>query len=206
MSFSTYSGLQAEIAAWLDRTDLTSRIPGFIDLAHGYLNRTLRTQAQYAIVDANVGTEYLALPTDWLETINIDRVDTVGFPLDYRAPSALLDLTRKYSAPGRPRFYSIVGDRLRFIPAPDEEYPVRMEYYKQIPALSVSNTTNWLLTASPDVYLHGSLLYANKYLRDAEGMAIAKADLDEAIAQIETADERAGAAKTPRVHARVLGV
>lgn len=206
MGFSTYAELQTEIAEWLDRTDLTSRIPGFISLAHGYLNRTLRTQAQYAVVDSNVSSPYLALPDDWLETINIDRLDSIGSPLEYLSPSALLSVAKQHPAPGRPRCYSIVGGRLRFLPVPDKEYPIRMEYYRKIPALSGTNTTNWLLTANPDVYLHGSLLYANKYLRDTEGMAVAKADLDEAVSQIEAADERSGAVKTPRVHAKVLGV
>ena len=94
---------------------------------------------------------------------------------------------------------------LRLLPVPDGSYTLRMEYYQKIPALSDSNTSNWLLEKHPDVYLHSALFYANKFLRDPEGMAIAKADLDEALAEISRADQNAGVPKTPRMRSKVIG-
>lgn len=205
MPFADYDELKAEIAAWLDRTDLTAEIPGFIELGEGYANRKLRTQHQYAVVEATADSEYLALPDDWLETSNIDRDDRVWTPLEYLTPAQLVSLRRDHSVQGRPRAYSIVGGRLRLLPVPDGSYTLRMEYYQKIPALSASNTSNWLLENHPDVYLHAALFYANKYLRDPEGMAIAKADLDEALAEIYRADQNAGVPKTPRMRSKVIG-
>ncbi len=42
MAISTYAELQTATANWLDRTDLSSRIPEFIDLAEATFNRTIR--------------------------------------------------------------------------------------------------------------------------------------------------------------------
>ncbi len=205
MPFADYDELKAEIASWLDRTDLTTEIPGFIELAEGYANRKLRTQQQYAVVEATADSEYLALPDDWLETSNIDRDDRVWTPLEYLTPAQLVATRREHPTQGRPRAYSVVGGRLRLLPEPDSSYTLRMEYYQKIPALSDNNTSNWLLENHPDVYLHGALFYANKYLRDPEGMAIAKADLDEALAEIYRTDQNAGIPKTPRMRAKVIG-
>ena len=42
MTFTTYSGLKAEIADFLLRSDLTSAIPSFIRLAEAGIDRDLR--------------------------------------------------------------------------------------------------------------------------------------------------------------------
>jgi hypothetical protein len=41
-------------------------------------------------------------------------------------------------------------------------------YYAKIPALSVSNTTNWLLQKMPALYLHGALMHLGMFNRDNE--------------------------------------
>jgi hypothetical protein len=41
----------------------------------------------------------------------------------------------------------------------------------KIPALSDSNTSNWVLASHPDVYLYGSLAEAFKYSMDDEQAA-----------------------------------
>ena len=42
MAINSYSSLQTAVANWLDRSDLTDRIPEFIDLAEARINRALR--------------------------------------------------------------------------------------------------------------------------------------------------------------------
>ena len=43
-----------------------------------------------------------------------------------------------------------------------------MIYRANIPALSESNTTNWLLTLAPDLYLYGVLLESAPYMKEDE--------------------------------------
>jgi len=45
MAISTYSELQTAVANWLDRDDLTDRIPEFIALAEARFNRVLRLRS-----------------------------------------------------------------------------------------------------------------------------------------------------------------
>ena len=42
MAIGTYAELQTAVANWLDRDDLTDRIPEFIALAEAKMNRVLR--------------------------------------------------------------------------------------------------------------------------------------------------------------------
>ena len=65
MAISTYSELQTAVANWLDRDDLTARIPEFIVLAEARYNRELRIRGMETIVDISTvaGTRSYALPT-----------------------------------------------------------------------------------------------------------------------------------------------
>lgn len=204
MPFSTYTELKDEIADWLDRTDLTAKIPSFILLAEKTLNRRLRTRDQLETSSSTINGQYLALPDDWLQTENVVlESDPIG--LEYATPAQANALIDQLPPSGRPKYYTITGRNLRIIPAPDTSYAVKMDYYKAIPALSAGSPTNWLLTSNPDVYLAAALLAANTYLRDAEGMVSAKAALDLALEEISTADSRSKTPTTPVVRSRSIG-
>ena len=43
-----------------------------------------------------------------------------------------------------------------------------MIYRQNIPALTSTNTSNWLLTLAPDLYLYGTLLETAPYLKEDE--------------------------------------
>ena len=49
-------------------------------------------------------------------------------------------------------------------PVPASVYTMEMVYYAKIPALSDSATTNWCLTANPDLFLYGALMEAEPFL------------------------------------------
>ena len=67
---------------------------------------------------------------------------------------------------GRPRFYANVGNEIEVFPTPDTEYTMQLMYYGKTPALSASNTYNWLLQDAPDAYLYGALVQSAPYLQD----------------------------------------
>ena len=70
-----YDTLQSAIADWLNRADLTSQIQTFIQLAEGDLNTRLRTRDMVIRAEATSDNEYVQLPADWLEAINLQIVD-----------------------------------------------------------------------------------------------------------------------------------
>jgi hypothetical protein len=61
---------------------------------------------------------------------------------------------------------------IELIPAPAVDIEIEMIYYGKIPALTDSNTTNWLLTKAPDVYLYGALTHAAPFLMDDQRISV----------------------------------
>jgi len=64
-------------------------------------------------------------------------------------------------------------------------------YYAKVPALSDSNTTNWLLTEAPDIYLYGSLLPSAPYLDEDERATTWAQFYAAAIQQLNQASDQA---------------
>jgi hypothetical protein len=81
-----------------------------------------------------------------------------------------------------------------------------LTYYAKIPALTVSNTSNWLLVDSPDLYLYGSLLQAAPYLQDDQRITTWAALYTTAINDLKVSDERSRMATSAlRMRARSFG-
>jgi hypothetical protein len=108
-------------------------------------------------------------------------------------------------ASGKPSYYTIVGTQIEVIATPDTGYTGELTYYAKIPALSDSNTSNWLLAYAPDLYLYGALLEAAPYLKDDERLPVWSQMYVNSLGDIEVADQRASVSSTPLVRARSLG-
>lgn len=167
MALSNYSELQSAVADWLERGDLTARIPDFIRLAEVQLNRLLRTNPQKLRATATISDPFSAIPSDHLETLAItlsdgaSQWDLLASSLEQMAASAA-----ENPGTGKPRFWTQVGEQFQYFPAPDQAYTATLTYVRGIPGLSDTNTTNWLLTRFPDAYLFGALKEAGPFLRD----------------------------------------
>jgi len=75
-----------------------------------------------------------------------------------------MDQVKGTSQTGLPLAYTILGDTFRFMPRPDSNYTAFINYYKGFDALSDTNTTNYILTSHPSIYLYGSLFHAANFL------------------------------------------
>ena len=168
MSLSTYAELQSSIADWLNRSDLTSQIPDFISLAEAEFTRTLRHRKMITRSDATIDSEYSATPSDWMQSQQLILKTNPVTPLEYVTGEALNSLKATSSAVGRPTHYTNIGTELQVFPSPDSNYTAELVYFRNVPKLSDSNTTNWLLELAPDLYLYGTLLQSAPYLRDDE--------------------------------------
>lgn len=169
MAITTYSELQTAITNWNGgRTDVASRLVEYIALAEAKINRKLRTldmvtkNASFSITG-----EYVAVPTSFggVKTfyLNTDPKQ----PLEYMADEEMTGLFGTGSS--QPTHYNVQGSNFRFGPVPDATYSATLVYWLKVPALSNSNTTNWLLTSHPDAYLYGAMGEICGYLRDFEG-------------------------------------
>lgn len=173
MAITNYSELKSSIADWLNRADLTAVIPDFITLAEAQINRQLRTHDMIKRATATVTDDYFSVPLDWLETNVLVNLGTITIPMEYVDYERLNEL-KALSLTGDTRFYTMIDGKFLILPAATSESPVNLElsYVGKIPALSDSNTTNWLLTKSPDLYLYAALMQAEPYLKNDERVGL----------------------------------
>lgn len=170
MSIASYSDLQSAAADWLARTDLSSRIVDFITLAEARINRELRVREMVTQATGSISAQTLDTPTDFLETVRLTLDTASDMPLEYR-PIEDSELRVAGVTSGQPRWFTVVGSQFRFYPTPDGSYDYTLDYYAKVPALSVSATTNWLLTKAPDLYLFGTVAEGYSYLIEEERQA-----------------------------------
>lgn len=165
MSLSSYSALQESLLLWLARPgDTTIPIADCITLFESDASRKLRVHQQELSDDTVTvaGTASYALPDDFLEARKVSYIAANPLVLDYMTPAVLDDTWGIVQ--GVPQNYTIENENFRLGPVPADVYTIRIEYFSTIPALSDSNTSNWLLSTAPDAYLFGSLAEAELYL------------------------------------------
>jgi hypothetical protein len=167
MAITTYAELKSSIANWLNRDDLTSVIPDFISLTEAGINRDLRHYKMINRVDATLDSRYVQMPADWLETVRFGITSGTTYRLELVSRDDMLEYRQNTSdIAGIPKFYANIGDTIEVFPTPAAEYQMQLQYYAKTPALSDSNTDNWLLSDAPDIYLYGALVQAAPYLND----------------------------------------
>ena len=191
MALSTYAELKTSIGDWLNRSDLTSVIPDFISLAEAQVERTLRTRQMIVRANASFDVQYGAVPADFLEVKSLKLTSTnPQTPLSFLSIDALDAEMTKYTGSGKPKFFGVVGGQLRIVPTPDATYTTELTYYAKLAKLSNSNTSNWLLASSPDIYLYGALLQAAPYLQDDARIQVWATLYERALNDSQTADDR----------------
>lgn len=193
MSIGTYSELKTAIANWTARADLSSgRDDEFIDNVEARFNRRLRIRAMEASTTGTTTEDEptITLPTDFFEMRSFLLTVTTNNPKQLRFITTGAADGLEYGEPGVPDFYTFAGGAIRLYPTPDAAYTYTLRYYTKIPALSASQTTNYILTNFPDVYLWGCRFEAYSYALDIESAAAAKQMYEEAIKEIERHDGR----------------
>jgi hypothetical protein len=169
-TITNYTTLQSAIADYLNRADLTAQIQTFIQFAEADLNTRLRSREMIVNATAISDGQFVSLPPDWLEAINMMIVGGQS-PLRYITPDEA-DTINKAQTYTSTRFYSMTTGIIELVPPAVNDITIDMVYYGKIPALSDANTTNWLLTKAPDVYLYGALTHAAPFLMDDQRMAV----------------------------------
>lgn len=174
MTIATYGQLKAALSDWLDRSDMTARIPDFVRLAEATLNKVLRSPRGIAYGSLSVagGMRYAAAPVDMLEMLFATATDE-DYPLEQVSPQQLVNLRQtRLRNPGPPRYFAVVGQRLELAPTPAAATTLDVAYFQKIPALEADGDSNWLLQYDPDVYLYTALLHGAQFLHDDRQAAV----------------------------------
>lgn len=171
-TITNYSTLVSTIADYLNRQDLTAQIPTFIQFAEADMNTRLRTREMIIRATTTNDDEFVRLPLDFLEAINLQLVGGQS-PLRFITldEADIVNARQEFTAP---TFYSLMNGAIELVPAPatGADVEIEMVYYGKITSLSESNTTNWLLTKAPDVYLYGALVHAAPFLMDDQRISV----------------------------------
>lgn len=122
----------------------------------------------------------LPLPSDFLEEVDdavfkyvpdgsegiADEVELIKDEYD------VLRRNFKQTVSGAPEAYCLIGSYFRIFPLPDDEYLIRMIYYKQDTVLSTNVENGWLKYAPYVLMGKAGQLIAGGPLRDAEAFKI----------------------------------
>lgn len=196
MALANYTDLIGNVAVWIARSDLTSYIPDFVALFEAEFNQD--PDSRYRQMETTTSltpnsSGIAALPSDFLEVRGIKYTGDPARDLDYITPSYMTQAwsTRTTDAP---QAYTIIGSNLQL--NTDNETALTFNYYQKLPSLQ-TNSTNWLMTAYPNLYLAGVLVETYAFIQDAEKASLWKARKDNSIAMLRRSafNDRAPMAK-----------
>jgi len=167
MTIASYSDLVSQVADFMGRSDLTTKIDTFISFVEAEINREWRTlnQLERTTLTLTTGTATVALPDDFLQ---LNYIGYSGSSVERLRHISLQDLRQQYyDFTGCPTAYAYdEANTLHFAPTPDDAYELDLVYYEKIPALTSSNTSNWLLARDPRAYFVGCMAFAAEFVED----------------------------------------
>lgn len=189
-----YDNLISTVSDYLERDDLTSRIPTFIMLAETKTARILKAQlAQIAVTNnLTLNNPVVVKPQRWIETISftIETPDGIVV-LKERSRETIQTLYPILTDTDVPKYYAEWQQNYYYIgPTPDDNYPFELMIYQAPPNLDINQQTNYLTENAPDLLLYSTLLEAEGYLKNDERLPVWKAAREEIIQQYTGLDMR----------------
>ena len=193
MALSTYIELQAAIRSEVHKT--TAGLPDTVIVdaitrAESKVNRRCRLRSMETLQEStlNPGTRFLALPAGYLELLSMQaKVSTASDSTYERVPYVEpAQIHRYYDDTQTLRF--TLRDGYEFNREVSAAHTIRQHYLKRFDI--ASDSTNWLLTNFPDVYLYGALAECEMHVVNDKRIPLWKAYFDEGIAEVNELDER----------------
>ena len=189
MAFTNYTSFVTVVENYLARTDLSSQIPDFIQLAQTRMSRDLRTEKMLKVATASItsGDGTVAVPSDMLEVREIHIQGNPVVRVTYQSPDLFFKdgLT---TTSGISVFFTMLGSEFQFAPVPNGSQTVQILYYAQPTFISTTTASNLFLANYPDALLYATLAEAEPYLMNDGRIQTWSALYDRAIANIKTSD------------------
>ena len=185
MALSTNADLQASIADWLNRSDLSAQIPDFLTLAQLKINRKLSIVEQEILAEITPVAQATTLPTGTKFVISVS--DSKGRRVEAVSMSELLDYAVEGGSVTR---YTVSGDKIYFAPTPASDNTDAFSVlYSADKDLNGGDSGPVLLQ---DIYLNAALQEAYVYLKDDGRVNYFKQMVDEAIAAVQARRAKQG--------------
>lgn len=192
-AITNYTTLLAAVADYLNRSDLTSFVPNFVQACEMKLYRDLRLRAMETALSVTISSGVAAVPASpafldlkfaYVNTSPVQSLDMV--PPD--------QIYAKYpvrsGAAEIPQLIAVEGSNFIFGPYPGD-YTIKGIYYAKLAPLATStNETNWFTTYATDALLYGSLMEAESFLVGDERIPVWKMGFEYALRSIEKHERR----------------
>lgn len=166
-----WGALKTAVANWCNRTDITSLMSTFLDLAEQRiyngmpdmqvdqlrLSRMLTTVSPFATA---------TIPSD---NVQLDRITAISNNqrrvLELR-PLGEISVLQAQS--GWPAFYGLAGLSVIYGPPADATTTLELLYYAKFASPSADTDENWLMANASGVYLYAMAAEVGNYLRDTD--------------------------------------
>ena len=188
--FTDYTTLQATIADYLARSDLTTQIPEFIRLAEDRLLRDLRIRQmiKVATADTTAGDATVSLPSDFVAMKDLHLQGNPPQTIKFLSTSNFFRNAHTAES-GLPSRYTLLGAEFQFAPIPDSVYTLQMVYFYKPEYLSGTNSSNLWLADTPDLLLYAALGEAEPYLMNDERLNTWASMYDRGIMALRKSDD-----------------
>jgi hypothetical protein len=179
-----YQSLQDAVRDWLNRDDLVTRIPTFIYLAERKMFRRYRNPNNEKTItfdmrvdpDAGEPTELtlsnqIAIPPDYLEMLTLQAN---SIPLKRKSLTEIQSRqvnggVNADTVQGEPKYFARNRRNIVIWPFPTGDTLVTQIYYCDFTGnMVVGDDDNDVLRTAPDLYLYGSLLQAQPFLKPTD--------------------------------------
>jgi hypothetical protein len=196
--FTDYTTLQATIADYLARSDLTTQIPEFIRLAEDRLLRDLRIREllKVATTTTIAGDATVSMPADFVAMKDLHLQGNPPQTIKFLSTSNFFR-NAQTAVSGLPIRYTLLGSEFQFAPIPDSVYTLQMVYFHKPPYLSDTNSSNIWLANTPDLLLYASLGEAEPYLMNDERLNTWVAMYDRGVTALRKSDDESEYPATP---------
>ena len=186
MSITNFGELKSEVASWLNKSNLSSKLDGFVQISESYIRRDLEVRAQELTATGTLTGTDLAFPSRFSSVRRLvvdDRQCRYITPEEYTH----LDLA---GADLPTRLYTIIGENIVILGGTSGD-AYTLVYTEWFESLAGDTDTNWVLTNSPDVYLWASCMAGSIYLKDVNAATGYKTLYEEAVRSLNRKEKEA---------------
>ncbi len=170
MALGTFAQLKTALETWLERAGdaaITANAADCVTLAEARMNRDLiglrMTTVNDATLTGTIGSRQLSLPTNYLAPVALWLTTDGG--MEEMIPLIIGNQSLS-TTNGDPVAWGINADKIDLNCPCNAAHTFLFRYHKKLDI--AADTTNWLLTNYPDVYLYACLTEAAILLQDVQ--------------------------------------
>lgn len=181
------------------RNDLSSYVDYYIQDAQQKINDDIFAEnfgngirPMEAVFTGTITSGTVGVPSDWLSPKLLEVVDSGGnriSGLSFISPEQMYATYPNRQASGLPAYIAREGASFIFGPYPDSGYNVAGIYYAAAPLLSISQTTNWMVTSAPMLLLAACLIKAARFLKDPDSLGLWQQEYAEKLGSLVLRDK-----------------